>query len=91
MSRIALRCLSSLISGSAPRDFHLIPDFLSVAEQRILLTAALQKLDAFESRRLRLLKKDRPPTVESPHLQDIFYPDDHYRFDEARFIGISMQ
>ncbi|KAJ7684654.1 hypothetical protein DFH06DRAFT_1156242 [Mycena polygramma] len=80
-----------------PRDFTFLPGFLSLAEQRVLLTTALQKLDAMESiqsrrRRKTLLRDGRPilsPTLSNP-LQDIFLPDSggYYNFEEGHFDGV---
>lgn len=73
-----------------PRDFTFLPGFFSLAEQRVLLTAALQKLDALESiqnrrRRKALFRTARPtllPNASNP-LQDVFLPDEYYEFEEV--------
>jgi alkylated DNA repair protein alkB family protein 7 len=81
---LGTRRISSFVSGRAPREFQYFPEFFSMAEQKILLSAALQKLDAAESRLFRKRKKGlEARCIQSP-LQDMFFPDDHYQFEEAR-------
>ncbi|KAJ7043185.1 hypothetical protein C8F04DRAFT_1073936 [Mycena alexandri] len=77
------------------RDFTFLPGFFSLAEQRVLLTTALQKLDAMESiqsrrRRKRLLRAGRPilPPSSSNPLQDTLFPDEYYEFQEGHFDGV---
>jgi hypothetical protein len=77
-----------------PEDFTLIPDFLSLPEQRILLTAALQKLDSIDSRQARRMRRayDSPGrcSVQSCSVQDMFLPDHFYRFEEVNILKYLM-
>ncbi|KAL0947417.1 hypothetical protein HGRIS_013529 [Hohenbuehelia grisea] len=92
--RILKRTYASY-SRIAP-DFNLIPDFLSPTEQRTLLSAALQKLDAQESiqfrRRRKALKlqqrKFEGSSDDTNCVQDMFYPDECYEFQEGHFDGV---
>jgi alkylated DNA repair protein alkB family protein 7 len=81
--RFNIRRISSFVTGHPPRDFQYFPEIFSLAEQKILLSAALKKLDATETRLFRKRKKalDAPRVQSSP--QDLFFPDDHYQFEEA--------
>jgi len=73
------------------RDFTLLPDFLSLSEQRILLATALQKLDATDGRLFRRLRKgfesSKPPSLQHSAL-DMFLPDEYYRFEEGHCDGV---
>ncbi|KAJ7090287.1 hypothetical protein B0H15DRAFT_257502 [Mycena belliarum] len=78
-----------------PRDFTFLPDFFSLAEQRILLAVALQKLDAMESiqnrrRRKAFLQTGRwaSPPGAFGSIRDIFFPDEYYEFEEGHFDGV---
>ncbi|KAJ7093243.1 hypothetical protein C8R44DRAFT_815955 [Mycena epipterygia] len=84
-----------MLSRILPRDFTLLPGFFSLAEQRVLLTTALRKLDAMESihsrrRRKALLRAGRPilPTSASNPLRNDFFPDEYYEFEEGHFDGV---
>ncbi|KAF7353616.1 2OG-FeII-Oxy-2 domain-containing protein [Mycena venus] len=76
-------------------DFTFLPGFFSLAEQRVLLTTALRKLDAMESiqsrrRRKALLQTGLPtlpPTASNP-LQDCFLHNDCYEFEEGHYDGV---
>jgi hypothetical protein len=82
---------SSFVAGSAPKEFQLYPYFFSPAEQRILLGAALQKLDSTGSRLFRKRSKAAYATrpLELPNVVDLFLSDDHYQFEEVR-LSISL-
>ncbi|KAJ7632175.1 hypothetical protein FB45DRAFT_989770 [Roridomyces roridus] len=98
---ILRRSLSTLNASAAifrralpPQDFEFIPDFLSLTDQRILLSAALQKLDSMESSGYRRRRKawvsarhTTHPTTSNP-LRDIFFPDECYNFEEGHFDGV---
>ncbi|KAJ7184269.1 hypothetical protein C8R46DRAFT_883173 [Mycena filopes] len=77
------------------RDFTFLPAFFSLVEQRVLLTTALQKLDAMETiqnrrRRKTLLRAGRPTLPPNPSnpLHDAFFPDEYYEFQEGHFDGV---
>ncbi|KAJ6547061.1 hypothetical protein B0H19DRAFT_1163804 [Mycena capillaripes] len=91
------RSLGTLQRLSSRRDFTFLPSFFSPVEQRLLLTTALQKLDAMESiqsrrRRKTLLRAGRPivPPMASNPLEDVFLPDSggYYEFEEGHFDGV---
>lgn len=70
-----------------PPDFQWFPDFFSLSEQRALLTAALRKLDASESRQLRRRHKEyalNAPKDDESSVQSLFLPDELYDFQEVR-------
>ncbi|KAH7929799.1 hypothetical protein BV22DRAFT_1043721 [Leucogyrophana mollusca] len=77
-----------------PKDFDLYPNFFTFSEQRILLTTALQKLDATESRRARKRRKEFQSSISpssdlsSSSLQDLFLPDDYYAFEEGHYDNV---
>ncbi|KAJ7074271.1 hypothetical protein C8F01DRAFT_1242532 [Mycena amicta] len=71
--------------------------FFSLAEQRVLLKAALHKLDTMESathrrRRRALMQSSFPPSLPIPSpsnpLQDLFLPDQYYEFQEGHYDGV---
>ncbi|KAJ6500505.1 hypothetical protein C8R45DRAFT_977973 [Mycena sanguinolenta] len=81
--------------SSFHRDLTFLPGFFSLAEQRVLLTTALRKLDAMESiqsrrRRKALLKLQLPalPATASNPLQDCFLHNDCYEFEEGHYDGV---
>ncbi|KAJ3741800.1 hypothetical protein DFH05DRAFT_1502644 [Lentinula detonsa] len=74
------------LRGTIPSDFHFVPDFFSVSEQRTLLSAALERLDAAGSRRFQKRRKNSRSKLntaaaiyEAP-LSELFLPDDCYEF-----------
>src|SRR5882762_8137995 len=86
---IRRRCLSALIDikgKSQPRDFSLWPNIFTVPEQRILLAAALQKLDSVESRSFRRRREiSTHATPEQSNIQGLFLPDECYQMEEVCF------
>jgi alkylated DNA repair protein alkB homolog 7 len=73
---------------SYTRDFTLWPSFLSLSEQGVLLTAALQKLDFTDStqtrRKRRKLCGSTPAlSVDTNSLQDLFFPEEYYDFEKV--------
>ncbi|PCH38144.1 hypothetical protein WOLCODRAFT_136066 [Wolfiporia cocos MD-104 SS10] len=94
--RTHTRCGSSHVGVHAlPQDLTFIPDFFSVSEQRILLTTALQKLNAAERRHFRQRRKQfcakLKPTAASDSqetLHGIFLPDEYYDFQEGHYDGV---
>lgn len=79
----------SLKADNYPVDFSFYPEFFSAEEQRLLLTAALQKLDMIENRKIRrrqreFLASHSPSPLSS--IEGVFLPDDYYTFQEVRFI-----
>ncbi|KAJ4479477.1 hypothetical protein C8R41DRAFT_772031 [Lentinula lateritia] len=78
-------------SGTIPPDFHFIPDFFSVSEQRTLLSAALLRLDAAGSRRFqrrrKILLNALVSNCEGPPAE-WFLPDDCYEFLEGHYDGV---
>lgn len=89
------RSLSTLIDtkGRAPpKDFSLFTEVFSISEQRVLLAAALHKLDAAESSKSRRRRNDyirseasSPPRPggASNTLNDIFLPDHCYQMEQV--------
>ena len=94
IAQISKRCLCQLIDvkgKSQPQDFSLYRDIFTVAEQRILLATALQKLDSLESRAFRRrrdafirgLPKETLKQSQDP--LDLFLPDEYYQMEEVCF------
>ncbi|KAF9001895.1 hypothetical protein BDQ17DRAFT_1244136 [Cyathus striatus] len=80
-------------NASAPRElfpgFKFWPSFFSFDEQKCLLDAALTKLDSMESRRSRQRRRQHPRVINtSGSIQQMFYPDDCYEFQEGHFDGV---
>jgi len=72
-----------------PRDFTLLPDFLTLSEQKTLLATSLGILDSAESRQhrrwRRKLEASRTPD-NSSLIQSMFLPDEFYQFEEVRVV-----
>lgn len=89
--RLLQRTFSTLDAVSYTRDFTLWPRILSLPEQRILLTAALRKLDCTDStqtRRRRKVYGSNSPALSSVStnvLQELFFPDHYYDFRKVVF------
>ncbi|EKM82799.1 hypothetical protein AGABI1DRAFT_53280 [Agaricus bisporus var. burnettii JB137-S8] len=69
------------------------PAYLQPEEQRLLLQASLHKLDNAESIRSRkkrraYLKSLPSKVAESDSLQNCFFPDDYYEFQEGHYDGV---
>ncbi|KAJ3982715.1 hypothetical protein F5890DRAFT_1528258 [Lentinula detonsa] len=82
------------LRGTIPSDFHFVPDFFSVSEQRTLLSAALERLDAAGSRRFQKRRKNSRSKLntaaaiyEAP-LSELFLPDDCYEFLQGHYDGV---
>ncbi|EPS93684.1 hypothetical protein FOMPIDRAFT_130573 [Fomitopsis schrenkii] len=74
---------------STTSDFQWFPDFFSLSEQHALLTAALRKLDAADSRQLRRRRKEyalNAPRDDGSSLE--FLPDELYDFQEGHYDGV---
>jgi alkylated DNA repair protein alkB family protein 7 len=73
-----------------PEDFTIVPDFLTLPEQRILLATSLQKLDSIDSRQFRRLRRTflRSRKISDPtcSVQDMFLPDQYYQFEEVNIL-----
>ncbi|KAK7449673.1 hypothetical protein VKT23_013146 [Stygiomarasmius scandens] len=87
------RVLSTLINPRVNPDFSLFPDFFSIQEQRVLLQAALQRLDSTGSRRAQRKRKQYAHSLDvsdrsSLPLQEIFLPEEFYEFEEGHFDGV---
>jgi alkylated DNA repair protein alkB family protein 7 len=73
------------------QDFSILPDVFTLSEQRTLLAAALETLDAVESRPLRRRRNafrnetDMKTPGQSSTFQGLFLPDEYYQMEEARF------
>lgn len=90
MAHILKRSLSTLIDAkgrSAPKDFSLFPNVFTMAQQRILLGMALEKLDAAESRQSRRRRNTFKQSMASSSLgdspSDLFLPDEWYQMEEV--------
>ena len=69
-----------------PEGFTFFSRFFDIREQRLLLTAALSRLDATESIRVRRLQTNyraRNPISDSAHVEGLFLPDCYYTFQEV--------
>ncbi|KAG2158172.1 uncharacterized protein EDB93DRAFT_1238447 [Suillus bovinus] len=73
-----------------PEGFKFFPDFLSLSEQRTLLSAALTKLDSTETKQARKRRKDFLANHPQEHrvIEDIFLPDAYYNFQEGHYDGV---
>ncbi|OBZ75433.1 hypothetical protein A0H81_04127, partial [Grifola frondosa] len=91
VTRHAIRRMSSM-TIELPQDFTFFRDFFTIPEQRILLTAALRKLDLMDSRQLRRRRKDYSSTAvessQSDSIQSLFLPDEYYGFEEGHYDGV---
>lgn len=71
-----------------PADFLWFPRFFNPTEQYALLSAALRKLDAAEPRAARKRRRDflasHQQARDTGDLNDIFFPDEFYNFEEVR-------
>ncbi|KII88669.1 hypothetical protein PLICRDRAFT_41874 [Plicaturopsis crispa FD-325 SS-3] len=91
------RCVSNFIdfktnAAIAPRDYALYPDFFSVPEQTLLLSAALQKLNSAESARFRKRRRTFESAIKhdpsSSSMQSLFLPDEFYEFQQGHYDGV---
>ena len=82
-------CIRARSSSTFSHDFTFVPNFFNAKEQRVLLAAALQKLDAMDNRTVQRRRKN---FIASQHgswnhefesLSDIFLPDQCYQFEEV--------
>ncbi|OAX38907.1 hypothetical protein K503DRAFT_690714 [Rhizopogon vinicolor AM-OR11-026] len=73
-----------------PEGFKLFPEFLSLTEQRTLLSAALSKLDSTETKQARKRRRDFVANHprESRAIEDVFLPDAYYNFEEGHYDGV---
>lgn len=77
-------------SAGLPEGFKFFPEFLSLSEQRTLLSAALSKLDSAESKQARKRRKDFLANHPQEHraTEDLFLPDACYNFQEGHYDGV---
>ncbi|KAG2115120.1 uncharacterized protein F5147DRAFT_676306 [Suillus discolor] len=77
-------------SAGLPEGFKFFPKFLSLSEQRTLLSAALFKLDSTESKQARKQRRDFLANHPQEHrvIEDIFLPDAYYNFQEGHYDGV---
>ncbi|KAF7295335.1 2OG-FeII-Oxy-2 domain-containing protein [Mycena indigotica] len=86
---------TTLLPAELRKHLTFYPNFFSGTEQRVLLEAALHKLDGMESgnhrrKRKALLRGTTPrsfPTASNP-LQDLFLPDNYYEFQQGHYDGV---
>ncbi|GJE95173.1 2OG-FeII-Oxy-2 domain-containing protein [Phanerochaete sordida] len=67
------------------------PNFFSLKEQRVLLSASLEKLNASENRKSRRRQRDYLASRAAPtpsSTEDLFLPDEYYTFEEGHFDGV---
>lgn len=85
-----LRCYATAIKDSLGDNFRLYQDFFSHKEQVQLLAASLAALDVQESRRYKRMreKHERPELTDDMPLQDVFYPDNCYKFEQGHFDAV---
>ncbi|KAJ4001482.1 hypothetical protein F5050DRAFT_1885441 [Lentinula boryana] len=82
------------LRGTVPSDFHFVPDFFSVSEQRTLLSAALERLDAAGNRRFQKKRKyfrsslNTSASICEAPLSELFLPDDCYEFLQGHYDGV---
>ncbi|KAG2061191.1 hypothetical protein BDR06DRAFT_1001513 [Suillus hirtellus] len=77
-------------SAGLPEGFKFFPEFLSLSEQRTLLSAALFKLDSTETKQARKKRRDFLANHPQEHrvIEDIFLPDAYYNFQEGHYDGV---
>lgn len=77
-------------SAGLPEGFKFFPGFLSLSEQRTLLSAALFKLDSTETKQARKKRRDFLANHPQEHrvIEDIFLPDAYYNFQEGHYDGV---
>ncbi|KAG1835656.1 hypothetical protein EV424DRAFT_1468114 [Suillus variegatus] len=77
-------------SAGLPEGFKFFPEFLSLSEQRTLLSAALFKLDSTETKQARKKRRDFLANHPQGHrvIEDIFLPDAYYNFQEGHYDGV---
>ena len=83
--RYMRRCISLKADGY-PADFTFYPNFFSHEEQRLLLLAALQKLDLTENRKVRRRQREFSASRKQEPLnsiEQVFLPDEYYTFEEV--------
>jgi alkylated DNA repair protein alkB family protein 7 len=91
---LQFRCLKSSLSISASdviaSNLRLWPEFFSKKEQVQLLTAGLGFLDSQESRRYKRLREklERPALSEESTVQEVFYPDNCYNFEQGHYDAV---
>nr|GAT59640.1 predicted protein [Mycena chlorophos] len=89
-----LRKFISTSSQLAERtNFSFHPSFFSLAEQRVLVNAALHKLDAMESgahrrKRKAFIRASNYSPENTKTLQEMFLPDEYYEFHEGHYDGV---
>ncbi|KIJ69583.1 hypothetical protein HYDPIDRAFT_24412 [Hydnomerulius pinastri MD-312] len=89
--RRAFAQLATANSGKLPEGFILFPDFFNICDQRILLTTALNQLDALESKRIRKIQKElrtRNPPPANSSLENTFLPEHCYSFQEGHYDNV---
>lgn len=71
--------------AALPDGFKIFPQFLSLTEQRTLLSTALSKLDSSETRQAKRRRRDflanHPQEIRG--IEDVFLPDEYYNFEEV--------
>lgn len=74
-------------SAGLPEGFKFFPEFLSLSEQRTMLSAALFKLDSTETKHARKKRRDFLANHPQEHrvIEDIFLPDAYYNFQEVAY------
>lgn len=88
---LQLRRGIALKADGYPTDMDFYPDFFSPEEQRILLSASLEKLNTNESRKFRRRQREyqaSQPALSSSSVNDLFLPDEFYTFEEGHFDGV---
>ncbi|EMD38339.1 hypothetical protein CERSUDRAFT_113501 [Gelatoporia subvermispora B] len=91
VTNLAKRSLTMQAADHIP-DFAFFKDFYSIPEQRILLSAALLKLDSTETRQFRKRRMDYVATAKNTSRTDavdsLFLPDEYYGFEEGHYDGV---
>lgn len=88
---MALACMSLISRTLHHPSFSYYPSFFSLSEQRVLLRTALAKLDALDSRQLKIRRKAASAAAQIPStIMDEFYSEDLYRFEEVCLIRLRL-
>jgi alkylated DNA repair protein alkB family protein 7 len=72
-------------AAALPEGLQIFPEFLSLIEQRMLLSAALSRLDSTETKQTRKRRRDLLANHprEGGTIEDVFLPDAYYNFEEV--------
>lgn len=75
------------LPGNLGQFFTFWPSYFSKHEQKLLLSAALQRLDSMDTVKMRRLRSKHVSNLgDTDDIQNLFAPDDLYDFHEVHFM-----